>query len=340
MSDPLYDIPSSPIQSPLLSENTLSPEPAVQSLGDNDEHQVASDTSTFQTAPASHNIQEVSNASLVTRKRRMEDMTQFAEATARNVKLCPANRQAILDFAQLAETEQMIALNANVLKILERQNELLPPEAAYKISNSITAFIDAEAARLIMSPDLSAYIDKDEPVRLLEEKLKKKAVWNIPQLKDDKSKWDVIVKYSRNKLNNGRHLLKKTIGESLPEIEDGANSDIVPECDDIIQLCEKILRTITPGRGTKTKTMDPSVEMLARVSFLRHCYVQFAKTKQNDNAYWKLVDAELVAIRKKHNNDVKKISKVFARILEKDQELYGCVSLTAQSAQSNSIEDS
>ncbi|GBE88302.1 hypothetical protein SCP_1301170 [Sparassis crispa] len=313
--NPLYDVPSSP--PPPSPRN--SPDPPILPLLPADQpnsdtvFEWLSPTPRQSLTPATGNS---SPSGASAHKRPAEDMTQFAEATAHNVKLCPDNCRALLDFSkvrpqntashyvdhplhELNAAEQLITLSATLMKILECQNELVPAEAVYNISENITKYIDTETTTILAHPDLVAYVHDDAPVIILEAQLKAKNKWNLSELKDDRVKWEVIIKYSRTKFNNKRHTIKKALGDSL-----GGRGPNAKPAQDIIDLCIATNTQLNGGKLAKAaKPRAPTVAMLERVTFL---------------SFWEYVDNELSTVRTFHKDDAKKISKMFAQILEND----------------------
>ncbi|KZP03912.1 hypothetical protein FIBSPDRAFT_443328 [Athelia psychrophila] len=278
--------------------------------------------------------QQTSPSARTSRKRPAEDMTQYAEAASRKMKLRPADHKTLLEFAVLSEAEQRIFINANVLKILEQHEKLQPADSLYVIPESISGYIDRESFRIITLPSLIAYFDNDGPLEMLKAQLKSKDTWGLSTLQDDKPKWDVLMKYSRLKLNTRRYDLKKAIAESVPrpvnpQEPTGPKTDAL----DILVLCRNIQKTYKPA----ARNILP-LELLGRVAFLRHTFGQYEESKPTTGSkvtYWHYVDAELVKIRAKHSDDVKKISKMFAKILEHDQKIYGSVDLVSVAGAAN-----
>lgn len=85
----IYDVESSPVAAPSEQSSVRTP------LSNRTLTQSPADTPSSRSGSS----RQESPTSRTTRKRPAEDMTQYAEYVARNVKLCPADRKNLLEFA-------------------------------------------------------------------------------------------------------------------------------------------------------------------------------------------------------------------------------------------------
>ncbi|KIK54321.1 hypothetical protein GYMLUDRAFT_63259 [Collybiopsis luxurians FD-317 M1] len=110
------------------------------------------------------------------------------------------------------------------------------------------------------------------------------------------------------------------IGESL------GTFDILTNCftgpfTGVVELS----RNVIAEAGGKSCSVDVSIPIVASIAFLWSVYVKEAQataTGKPGANFWNAVDTQLERIRSEKKNDIRKISRVFARILDKDQENY------------------
>jgi len=235
-----------------------------------------------------------------------KDMTQFADYVARHLKLKADRKASLLQFSKLGSPEQRITMAAHFFKFAERQEELQPAEAVFTLTETAKKNIDRMSFLVSLSPSVPAYLESSGAFSLIMEKLEKKYL----SMKKDDPQYITIAARIRDKCTDVRYTTKKEIMGSIGTVDPNDETKQI-DAKDIVTLCEDIL--------DKTG-LSPTLEMCGQLSFLRHVY---AKGPAKDPKYWKVVDQQLVKIRKKHKDDKRKIHKVFKKILDDDETKYG-----------------
>lgn len=140
-SDNEYSIPSSPVPT--------EPRTPIHSSSHSCSHSGSASLSPTPSIQCTLSLQQIQQSDQSC-KCRVEDMTQFAESTACNVKLKPDSCNKLLTFSkvhkgtphhrsfwhlsQLDSPEQQITIAAGMFKFLEQQHELQPVDAVYTLT--------------------------------------------------------------------------------------------------------------------------------------------------------------------------------------------------------------
>ncbi|KII82863.1 hypothetical protein PLICRDRAFT_684816 [Plicaturopsis crispa FD-325 SS-3] len=272
-------------------------------------------TTPISTAPATptSSVPPSSLSAVNSRKRPTEDTEQFVVNISRRIKLRGCDQEELRKFSKLTDAEQSVWLAAHVLQAIVA-SDTVPYDAIYEIPKRTEAYIDMQVFRILTDPSLPRYHGTNGPVKLLTEKVVDNPSQGVTQaVKDDKSKWDVILRRMRERLTDRRYDIKALIVSSIgpdPRPDDAPHR---PDAMNIMVLCENLAAIYRPSE------IVIDIALCARVAFLR----QMAREYPNDPKYWSKVDAKLDSIRKLSNQDSKVISKKFAKILEYDRGIYG-----------------
>ncbi|KAJ7703505.1 hypothetical protein B0H17DRAFT_1127140 [Mycena rosella] len=266
------------------------------------------------------------------RKRPAEDMTQFAEHTARNLRLKLTSTQALRDYAQMNALQQSLWLAGQMLFQTELLENLQPPEGVYNMSPTLEGYIDQYSFVLLIDPKTSAYVTKGKNVpvdRLTTFLLKVPGSGLSTALVQDKQKMKVIETRMRSKLTNGRNAIKDLISNSLGDESVEDPEDPAARSNDIVMLCQQVLNL----SFNKQKDVKVSLEMCGRFAFLRDTYVTLSATPTPSKVvkattdFWGSVDKDLKNMRAAKSNDEARISQVIGDILADDKKKYGPANL-------------
>ncbi|KAF9020599.1 hypothetical protein BDZ89DRAFT_1138528 [Hymenopellis radicata] len=241
------------------------------------------------------------------RKRKAQDLTQYALSAGRAVRLKTENQDTLSKFAQLDPDEQLIWLAARTLSTQEALNIIHPPAAPFVMPETINERIDSEAWLIFVEPNLPAYVDdKAGPNSILLVKSHNKTVTSA-----------VGRKFTTLR-NQAKGLLETSMGTGILDPQ----TNRYPDSLDNLTLCRRILE-ISGGGGGKNKKK-------------RQIYMEKMNKKLKvDNKYWGYLDAALDTIRTAKDKDPIRISRVIQNILEKDRAVFGTVEETGIAAFSN-----
>ncbi|KAF8064463.1 hypothetical protein FPV67DRAFT_1451635 [Lyophyllum atratum] len=324
-----------PTQSPSASPRRRSS--SVGSTGSNDELSLAGRDASCSSHVPSDGLESHPPSTPQTgnrRKRRSEDITQFANSFSRRVRARGFNNDDLNEFAEMPGQKQSIVLAILLMRSNELVQAIQPVEAPYQISASLEAKIEKYAFVMLVDATIGAYIKDDAPLKLLVEFLQRYPGWGVTsQVAEDPTKLKVVVGKARDVFVTLRNLIKGKIEESIAsEKNDNTSTDIMTLCQQIVSLRTKI--------APKVKV---SVQMCGRVAFLRKTFVKMQSGGKVGRDYWPKVDAELENIRVRKDNDATRISAVFTQILAEDRETHGradVASLIADSVPADSMLDS
>ncbi|KAI0048709.1 hypothetical protein FA95DRAFT_1605078 [Auriscalpium vulgare] len=256
--------------------------------------------------------------STVTPRKRVASVNihQYAQAVGRELKLRKPEQSILESVGKLSDSERSLWLVASMLKVQERLDTLLPPEAIFVLPQTLQAQIDTFAFTIIMSPALSAYIQGDVPIKLLMNLIEKHPEWGLPSdAKHNKNKMSVVLKRIQSKLTERRFNIKGILSAGIvtPSATPSTDpSSSEPRAVDIVELCQQLVAI------NKAANLKVTVKMCARVAFLRTILKD-----HNTGKYWLAVDKQLEAVREKYAGDATKTSRFFALILENDRKTYG-----------------
>ncbi|EAU92085.2 hypothetical protein CC1G_09606 [Coprinopsis cinerea okayama7 len=273
-----------------------------------------------------------SGTATTSRKRPYEDYTTFATQAARNVRLRPGSEgeKAVVQFAKLSSPAQRIALYANLQSMSEHLHTINPADAMYEIPSKLVHRIDRSAFLTLISPTCSRYLKQRGPLGMILEHLEAHPSWGLTTaIKEDKSKYDIIVKKIQKALTNRRNAIKSTLKASLEIIapEDRATNDKTGKTD-IVQLTDNIL---SGGDSLVVRRPAATLAMLARFAYLRGLYVDsIEKPKEEPELvkdFWKGVDMKLQEVREVKETE-QRLSSYFAGVLELDFARWGDIDRT------------
>ncbi|KAF9469000.1 hypothetical protein BDZ94DRAFT_1245129 [Collybia nuda] len=316
----IFDVPSSPIPVP----NNL-PGPMDQSSPrppedfDDDETPDITDGTDQLSALSSPPLHQASYH----QKHPSEDFSQLAGSLAKKHKLKDGPASSLIDFAKLPLSQQNVYLFCEVMRIRQQQDTLHPPDIVFIIPKKLEAKIEIYIFRTLMSPSLASYVQKPLPTDIVTALIKKHPSWGVtPEVKDNKSSWDVVVKWVRERLTDWCYDIKKVLSKSIwtTQTDDNGVATLVNRTDplDIIDLCTALVG-IFPGAQVPV-----TVPMLGRVAVLRQVLVN----SKGATKFWEKVDNTFVKLRSDHNNDKTAISKLIGRALKNDHKVYGEVDVT------------
>ncbi|KAJ7795973.1 hypothetical protein B0H14DRAFT_3887898 [Mycena olivaceomarginata] len=274
------------------------------------------------------------------RKRPAEDMVQYTEATARQLRLKLESTQSLKEYSQLLAPEQSIWLAGRLLAQNEVLSTLQAPEAVYHMPLTLEGAIDEYAFLVLLDPTASTYVaqGKTGPLhRLTSYLLKLPSSGLTSTIMADKAKKAAVVERMRNKLTRVRNAIKDLLVASLGNTEAEPDDDCAQPMD-IVTLCQ---RAIALGAKYDTE-LKVSLEMCGRFAFLRETYVTItanavkgatnsntadparptAPSRKKEADFWSTVDKDLVELREKKQNDPVRISSTISAILGDDKKLY------------------
>ncbi|KAH6905085.1 hypothetical protein BKA70DRAFT_1505035 [Coprinopsis sp. MPI-PUGE-AT-0042] len=256
-------------------------------------------------------------------KRPLEDYTDIARKVARTASLKPnsENERAVIQFANAPQTVQLIVMYARLRSVSARLDEIAIPDAIFEIPTVLSYRIECTSLFLLMSPSCALYA-KPGPLALVLEHLVNNPNWGLtPAVKNDKLKYDVVVKGVQKALTSRRNNLKS---ESLGFV--GKKTDC--EKWNILTLAKAILalgESLNDGGAA-----NASLPVLARFAFLRSVTAEGLADPTSPFAgkeFWPTVDTTLRKICEVKKTD-ERISFFFATVLEEDIEAYGEIDRT------------
>ncbi|KAJ6468480.1 hypothetical protein DFH09DRAFT_1294708 [Mycena vulgaris] len=262
------------------------------------------------------------------RKRPAEDVTQFADSTARNLRLKLSGAESLRQYAKMSAGEQSVWLAAHMLLHTELMESLQPPEIVWHMPPVLEGYIDQYSFLALIDPKTSTYVKKGKggPVdRLTNFLLKLPASGLTTAIINDKPKARVVTDRLRTKLTHMRNAIKDVIGDSFGD-KAGDSDDPASRPLDIVALCQRVVALGANKQPTEVKV---SLEMCGRFAFLRETYSTLAKNNPGSKAtdFWAEVDKDLVKMREAKSNDEVRISQCIAYILADDRQAYGTVNL-------------
>ncbi|KAJ7810172.1 hypothetical protein B0H14DRAFT_3151346 [Mycena olivaceomarginata] len=243
----------------------------------------------------------------VSRKRPAEDMTQYAEATARNVRLKPDAKAELLKFAEASGQEQGIWLAARLLAQEERLDAIQPAESVYHMSQKLQGKLDKTCFLVLVDHSIPAYLTNDVPVKRVQTHLEKYPSFGwTAEIKADRTKTKVLLARIRTKLTHGRNNVKNLLEKSIGTVDaDGVRHDYV----DLYKLASNIL-----GLGSR---VAPDTKL--SLDFCVHVALFCAKVQESPGQdYWNKVDEYLEQVRVKKDNNAVRIAEVFGQIYDQD----------------------
>ncbi|KAJ6620884.1 hypothetical protein B0H10DRAFT_2019885 [Mycena sp. CBHHK59/15] len=255
------------------------------------------------------------------RKRSAQDMTQFADETARVQKLVKVDHDGLRAFSKLDCSEQLITLAGHMLKLQRTMGAIQPAEAIFVIPTKLKKKIDDHTCILLMDSSLAAYRnDNLGAPKLLLDLIEDNPAWGYTsEMKDDSSKVEAVDSYMGRALTQGRNVLKSTIKKSLGSDPNDAAVSLRPGALDIVALTQLLLKQFKFKKNGRV-TID--IPLCGRIALLRQLI-----TEKDDSTYWTEVDTHLANLRTKYP-DKKLYSKfIKRRVLDTDFESYGQVSL-------------
>ncbi|KAG6819227.1 hypothetical protein H0H93_014022 [Arthromyces matolae] len=296
---------SSPLQGPASPPHTSSPTTLIQGASSEGGNADVSDIEDLPPAPGHGEMQQ---QQIIQRKRPLsEDWTQYAAQLCRRVRLKTAHEEELREFSKMPGAQQSIYLAWLVFQLREVLDRLQPVDAPYQIRPSLQVKIEKYAFVVFINPTLASYVDNETigPVTALMEHLRRFPNWGLTdEVFNDPSKLSVIVSKAREDFITIRNQIEKSVGKAGAE----ANQPRLG-AQDIVSTCKNILAL----RSRLAPNLKVSLKMAARVAFLRNEYL-----KNPDRKYWYRVDKKLNEIRRLKDDDPKRISVVFAKILQAD----------------------
>ncbi|KAF9466215.1 hypothetical protein BDZ94DRAFT_1252361 [Collybia nuda] len=246
------------------------------------------------------------------RKRPLEDMTQFASTVSRSFKLQKKDRDELNMFTKYDPIEQQIWLAASMLKVQEQQATMTPPDAIYVIPKNLENKIEHYSFVILLDPTIASYIHQDGPLKMITDLLDQNPSWGLtPAVKDNKSKYDVIVTRVCGRLTSRRYDIKKILGDSLGKISAGLDGNGRVDATDIVTLCQALVKIYRSANITVT------VQLCARIAFLRYLIAE-----KPTGRFWEGVDKELLSTRTDLPSAARQ-SRFFGSLLKLDRETYG-----------------
>ncbi|KAJ7482076.1 hypothetical protein B0H11DRAFT_2280188 [Mycena galericulata] len=260
---------------------------------------------------------------LVTRKRTAEDMAQYAETVARNVRLKPAAKAELMKFVAATPPQQGSWLAAHLLHLGEKLDALQPGETVYHIPEMLKGQLDKSAFLAIIDAAVPAYLEKDILVKRVQAHLEGHPSWGwTSEVQADKSKTRVLITRIRAKLTHSRNDMKSLLEKSLGTVDvDEDDEERTPDEErnlpprprtghtDTYTLTRQIV-----GLGARVAPeVKVSLDLCVRVACLRANLPEAPGP-----TYWSELDKYIKKVRESKQGDPKRISDVFGSIYEAD----------------------
>ncbi|THU79420.1 hypothetical protein K435DRAFT_785848 [Dendrothele bispora CBS 962.96] len=252
------------------------------------------------------------------RGNKVGDFSQFTNGVSRKLQLKSVVHEEFMKVSQMDDTLLLRWLTAHVLSVEQRLDILQPADAAITLPQNLLSAIDEFSGKIFLSPNLGAY--KERPNDRLIKMLKKRPDLLPLGLKENKQAMKVVKTKVDVRFTQLRNSAKKPIHASLGKY-DMIREESVGPFTPVIKLTQELIESVG-GRGCEVTTTLP---LVARVAFLRLTYTDknlLGSDHKAGPSYWDTVDKNLKEIRDDKQNEPKKISQVFTRILQDDREKY------------------
>ncbi|KAI0027255.1 hypothetical protein K488DRAFT_74684 [Vararia minispora EC-137] len=267
------------------------------------------------------------------------DLNQFVSKIAHDLGLKDDELVALKRFSKLSDEERELWTAGQVIKIASSISVFQAPEVPYQIPARMeaslvllmccSAHLVPQAALekaicvIILNPHAASYRDEGT-LKLVIAALQRQPSSGFASIEDDGAKVSVVESRASIRLGQRLNQIKLEIYKSIGKpgdvvdeltVRDGA-SDVIALTSAILAICKKHVK------------VNPSIPLVARVAYLRTMFMKARgddekKTNADVKQYWQNVDSSLQALRKNKENDVKRITKYFARNLERDRKIYG-----------------
>ncbi|KAH9942015.1 hypothetical protein B0H21DRAFT_751758 [Amylocystis lapponica] len=259
-------------------------------------------------------------------KRPAEDLSQYAAAAGRRVRLKLDNQREAEQFSRLSSSQRQVWTAIHLLKLQEHLEAIQPADAKWNMPDTLAAKIEHYTFAVLVSPALAFYVRGSGPLKLVMGILEKHPAWGYTrQVKNDKYKADIVEQRVKTRLTDRRSNIKDLIWLSLgpahkPPVSDGSSSKKPePVLLNIVQLCTAVCKK----HPNNTPTV--SLQMCARFAFLRHMLLQLLTNAvlagKSHRKYWDLVDDQLDIMRK--NTEPGMSTLVLTQMLEDDRRIHG-----------------
>ncbi|KAE9387057.1 hypothetical protein BT96DRAFT_1005501 [Gymnopus androsaceus JB14] len=247
-----------------------------------------------------------------------EDFTQRAATESRKLKLNVEHDQELQEIAKTGGLRSFdIWMAGQMLAIRERMDVIQPADTKFEVPAALTSVIEDVSVKVFLDPTLSAYLNR--PNERLLTYLKARLSILSKAVKGHKPAMKIITTKISSRFTHHRNDTKDMIASSLGKYDKDAEAFTEPFVA-VIELTRKIIVAV----GGKSCDLVASVPLVARIAFLQQVYVH-ESAKNGGKAgtdFWKCVDESLKTIREAKKDDTAKISAVFAKILNNDQEVY------------------
>ncbi|KAJ7505956.1 hypothetical protein B0H11DRAFT_2220589 [Mycena galericulata] len=260
---------------------------------------------------------------------RLSQLNQLVNGGKLIIDVCPGcatRHREYFSFRSIGGFAAFTTLMTNVVNFMGEKSPRLwcvinPPDATYTLSPLLKNKIGKHCARRMLSPAVLSYKAGDLPLKQVQAILLKRPSWGYTKaVKADKVKSKMINKTIQKDLTDLRCDIKKTIGDSMwlpSEPKAKRTFEKLAQPQNIISLCE----TLVSMPSVKDALVPVTFDMLGRVAILRALLVLYP----DETTYWEKVDARLLKIRTKADNDRAAISRAIGKMLKADQEAYGPV---------------
>ncbi|KAH9839932.1 uncharacterized protein C8Q71DRAFT_721730 [Rhodofomes roseus] len=301
-----------------------SPQPATTDLPTTPANTAATeDAATREEAPSQAANSALSTLSAGQKRRAEDDLIQYAERTARRVRLRPAGQQELQDVARLSPDERSVWLAARLLKNEQHLEVIQPADAQWLLPKGLKDKIDLYTFLILLSPELPAYLKNSVPVKRMKTLLEQHPQWGYTaEVRGDSYKNEIVMKRIQERFTDRRAEIKQLLWLSLgPQMQSSTASKKTRAAAlqiDILTLCENI------ADKHSAVMFKPTLELCARLALLRRVLIEvLTESTLNVKDYWDRVDDRLEHIRGMFPNEPRKVTKLFMNILDADKKELG-----------------
>ncbi|TFY60328.1 hypothetical protein EVJ58_g5222 [Rhodofomes roseus] len=320
-----------------------SPQPATTDLPTTPANTAATeDAATREEAPSQAANSALSTLSAGQKRRAEDDLIQYAERTARRVRLRPAGQQELQDVARLSPDERSVWLAARLLKNEQHLEVIQPADAQWLLPKGLKDKIDLYTFLILLSPELPAYLKNSVPVKRMKTLLEQHPQWGYTaEVRGDSYKNEIVMKRIQERFTDRRAEIKQLVGTASstssllshscltrqlwlslgPQMQSSTASKKTRAAAlqiDILTLCENI------ADKHSAVMFKPTLELCARLALLRRVLIEvLTESTLNVKDYWDRVDDRLEHIRGMFPNEPRKVTKLFMNILDADKKELG-----------------
>ncbi|KAJ7796556.1 hypothetical protein B0H14DRAFT_3494671 [Mycena olivaceomarginata] len=208
----------------------------------------------------------------------------------------------------------------NILQVGNQVNAIVVATPEYQVSASLEKTLHNFTAAILLSSRISAYKGA-VPTNTLLNILRKNRFNLPPGIENKPADYAKVVASVQDAFTQLHSKFKKALSASLKVNKQDKEHAPGPKHQNIFKLT---------GIFVENTRCSVTIELCARVALMRQVYLVRPGVK-----FWDRLDLTLAEIRTKAGGNAKKITKAFAHILTKDQDLHGIKTNDPEIPQSN-----